>query len=291
VQIDNYTTLSLKDQVRVCCLNNIKDGAVSSWFNSKLKTIDSTSAFFMTFGMVNKKIERVAIEFSEEQLSALKSFEPEFKPELWTLDQLCRLALLLSLDPATNRSKIETLIDASDMRELVTIYKSLLFLNNAKGFIMKVVDGIRTNMIDVFDSIALNNSYPSKYFTEDAWNQVVLKAIFMERPIYKIVGLEKRNNQKLADILHDYAHERWAAGRRVTPELWRMISGYLNDEKFADLKKVIDTDVQEAKAAAIKVIEESHYSLATDWLAEQNIPKSNLSWEDIGNEVWSKNQE
>jgi hypothetical protein len=271
-------------------LYNIKDEAKSSWFKSKLETIDSSSAFFMAFGMVNKKIERVAFEISEQELSVLKSYEPEFKPELWTLDQLCRLALMLSLDPATSRSKIETLVDASDMRELVTIYKSLIFLENAKEFMMKAIDGIRTNMIDVFDSIALNNSYTSKYFSEDAWNQVILKAIFNERPIYKIVGIEERNNQKLADILHDYAHERWAAGRRVTPELWRMMSGYLNEEKFKDLKRVIETDVPEAKAAAIKVIEESNYSPATDWLTEQNIPKSTLTWEDVGNEVWSKNQ-
>lgn len=244
----------------------------------------------MTFGMVNRKIDREAIQFSEAHLSTIKSFEPAFNPELWTLDQLCRLALMLSLDTATSKSKIETLMDASDMRELVTIHKSLIFLENAEEFIMKAVDGIRTNMIDVFDSIALNNSYPSKYFSEDAWNQVILKAIFNERPIYKIVGLEKRNNQKLANILYDYAHERWAAGRRVTPELWRMMSGHLNEDKFNDLKKVIETDVPEAKEAAIKVIEESNYAPATDWLAEQNIPKSTLSWGDIGHEVWSKSQ-
>jgi hypothetical protein len=283
--------LSLKDQVIACCLDNIKEEAKSSWFKSKLENIDSSSSFFITFGMVNKKIDRTTIQFSEEQLSTLKSFEPAFNPDLWTLDQLCRLALVLSLDTASSKSKIETLVDASDMRELVTIYKSLIFLENAEEFMMKAIDGIRTNMIDVFDSIALNNSYPSKYFSEDAWNQVILKAIFNERPIYKIIGLEERNNQKLADILHDYAHERWAAGRRVTPELWRMMSGHLNEEKLSDLKKVIDTDVPEAKAAAIKVIEESSYAPATDWLAEQNIPKSALSWGDIGHDVWSKSQD
>lgn len=282
--------MSLKDQVIACCLNNIKDETKSSWFKSKLENIDSSSSFFMTFGMVNRKIDREAIQFSEAHLSTIKSFEPAFNPELWTLDQLCRLALMLSLDTATSKSKIETLMDASDMRELVTIYKSLIFLENAEEFMMKAVDGIRTNMIDVFDSIALNNSYPSKYFSEDAWNQVILKAIFNERPIYKIVGLEKRNNQKLANILYDYAHERWAAGRRVTPELWRMMSGHLNEDKFNDLKKVIETDVPEAKEAALKVIEESNYAPATDWLAEQNIPKSTLSWGDIGHEVWSKSQ-
>jgi hypothetical protein len=283
--------LSLTNQVTACCLDNITDEAKSSWFKGKLENTDSSSSFFMTFGMVNKKIDRTVIKFSEEQLSALRLCEPAFNPELWTLDQLCRLALMLSLDTATSKSKIETLVDASDMRELVTIYKSLIFLENGEEFMMKAIDGIRTNMIDVFDSIALNNSYPSKYFSEDAWNQVLLKAIFNERPIYKIVGLEERNNQKLADILHDYAHERWAAGRRVTPELWRMMSGHLNEEKFNDLKKVIDTDVPEAKAAAIKVIEESNYAPATEWLGEQNIPKSALSWGDIGHEVWSKSQD
>ena len=59
----------------------------------------------------------------------------------------------------------------------------------------------------------------------------------MERPIYQIKGIDLRKNKKLANILFDYARERWAASRRVTPELWRMIQGYLTKNQYLEMKK------------------------------------------------------
>ena len=52
---------------------------------------------------------------------------------------------------------------------------------------------------------------------------MILKAIFIERPLYKIYGLDKRMNKPLAEMLVAYVNERWAAGRDVTPELWRLV--------------------------------------------------------------------
>jgi len=282
--------LVFKDQVIQSCKNNIKDQAVSTWFSDKLETTETASAFFLAFGMVNRKVERCPVKISTSLLDRLKEKDAAFDIENWTLDQFCRLALLINLQPEDNKEKIETLLASADMREQVIIYKSLSYLPNPKDFVLNAVDGIRTNMIDVFDAIALNNAYPSNYFNESAWNQMVLKAIFMERPIYKIYGLESRKNQNLATILHDFVHERWAAGRSVTPELWRMTSGFLNTQILEDLQKVVETDTPTAKSAAIKVLEESNHPKASEWLKSKNIGKSEKSWEEIGHEVWSENQ-
>ena len=282
--------LVFKDQVIQSCKNNIKDQAVSTWFSDKLETTETASAFFLAFGMVNRKVERCPVKISTSLLDRLKEKDAAFDIENWTLDQFCRLALLINLQPEDNKEKIETLLASADMREQVIIYKSLSYLPNPKDFVLNAVDGIRTNMIDVFDAIALNNAYPSNYFNESAWNQMVLKAIFMERPIYKIYGLESRKNQNLATILHDFVHERWAAGRSVTPELWRMTSGFLNTQILEDLQKVVETDTPTAKSAAIKVLEESNHPKASEWLKSKNIGKSEKSWEEIGHEVWSDNQ-
>lgn len=282
--------LGFKDQVIQSCKDNIKDQAVSTWFSDKLETTKTASAFFLAFGMVNRKVERCQVKISTSLLDSLKEKDAAFDIDNWTLDQFCRLALLINLQPEDNKEKIETLLASADMREQVIIYKSLPFLPNPKDFVLNAVDGIRTNMIDVFDAIALNNAYPAKYFDESAWNQMVLKAIFMERPIFKIYDLESRKNQNLATILHDFVHERWAAGRSVTPELWRMTSGFLNTQILDDLQKVVETDTPTAKSAAIKVLEESNHPQAIEWLKTNNIGKSEKSWEEIGHEVWSENQ-
>ena len=272
--------LVFKDQVIQSCKDNIKDQAVSTWFSDKLETTENASAFFLAFGMINRKIERCPIKIPTSLLDGLKELDGAFNIDNWSLDQFCRLALLINLNPEGNKEKIETLLASADMREQVIIYKSLPFLPNPKGFVLNAVDGIRTN----------NNAYPSRYFDESAWNQMVLKAIFMERPIFKIYDLDARKNQKLATILHDFVHERWAAGRSVTPELWRMTSGFLNKQILEDLQKVVETGATTAKSAAIKVLEESNHLQATEWLKSKNIGKSGKSWEEIGHEVWSKNQ-
>ncbi|MFY0653578.1 MAG: EboA domain-containing protein [Cyclobacteriaceae bacterium] len=276
----------MKSNISAYCISSIEDKSAASWFESKLNTHQTISGFFLAFGMISKKISKTPISIDQALESEIKSVDPAFDQTCWTLDQFCRLALLLQLPAGENKEIIEKLLASADMREQVAIFKSLVLLDNASDFSACVVDGIRTNMIDVFDSIAHFNGFAFNYFSEDAWNQMALKAIFMERSIFYIYGIDNRKNQKLADILHDYVHERWSAGRAVNPELWRMISGYMNDEILEDLKKVIATDTETAKAAAIKVITESSNTNATNWLSEKGLAPSEKSWDDIGHEVW-----
>ncbi len=278
---------TLKEQIIEYCTSQLGDESTVRWFTDKLTTLDSPPKFFLAFGMVSRKVEKLPLALPKNLQQALCEKNTGFSPELWTLDEFCRLAFLLKLPTSTNHNTIETLLASADMREQVAIYKSLCFLENAEAFVLNAIDGIRTNMIDVFDAIALNNGFARKHFSEDPWNQMVLKAIFMERPIFRIDGLDERKNEKLAGILHDFAHERWAAGRLVTPELWRMMPGFVNDSIATDLKKVIDSDTPTAKKAAIKALAQSDHPGAAEWLTDEGLSEPNISWNEIGHEVWS----
>ncbi|MFT5885562.1 MAG: hypothetical protein ACI9IP_002022 [Arcticibacterium sp.] len=272
----------LRESVLQCCLDNIKDDSKREWFQKRFETLNDQHSFFLSFGMVNRKFEESQITMTSALQNQLKSINSAFSIDSWTLVEFCRLAFLLFLETENRKDKIIKLLSSADRKEQVLLYKSFQFLANAAEFQLSVIDGIRTNMIDVFDAIALEDVYPFKYFGEDSWNHMVLKAIFMERPLYKILGLDERSNSKLAGILQDFAHERWAAGRAVTPELWRLMSGFLNDSIIKDLHKVIETDSEIAKLAAIKVLEENNNPETDNWLRTQGVSSQNVTWDEIG---------
>jgi hypothetical protein len=269
------------------CIRQLDDDRLSTWLSDRHQHADISKAFFINFGLIGRKIPRKTVQLDNRLLNRLQLVNPGFDPAKWTVDDLCRLSLMLSLSTGINKNIIGTLLAAADMREQVIIYRSLPFLPNAEDFVLLAVDGIRTNMIDVFDAIALDNIYPFRHFTDDAWNQMVLKAIFMERPVYRILGIDERRSDKLAGILFDFVHERWSAGRLVTPELWRLVRGHLNPAIFSDLKKVIGENAELATQAAIKAMEESGYQDALQWLQKKNL-SSTLSWEQIGKRIIKK---
>ena len=68
---------------------------------------------------------------------------------------------------------------------------------------------------------------------------MVLKALFVGSELGPIAGLDDRANPELARILIDYARERWAAGRPVTPELWRPVMPFADDREIkAELDRI-----------------------------------------------------
>ena len=52
-------------------------------------------------------------------------------------------------------------------------------------------------------------------------------------------------------MLGDYAHERWAAGRPVSPELWRCVGPFASGALLDDLARVLDSGTPPERAAAL----------------------------------------
>jgi len=281
--------VNLSELIKEYCLKQIQDEKIKNWLDQKLNMIKSDQEFFISFALVNKKIPRDHLQPTLEQIKNFHRANCEFTIENWRLDQLCRLSLLMNY-PLLNLRNLTKLISVADTQEQITIYKSIFYLENASQYTPLVVDGIRTNIIDIFDAIALKNLYPTKYFSEDQWNQMVLKAIFMERPIYQIKDIDLRRNEKLAHILFDYARERWAASRLVTPELWRMIRGYLTKDQFLEMKKQMGESIKPHQESMLKLIQESKLYNTQQWINVHSVQLENISWDKIGSDFFYKNQ-
>lgn len=187
----------------------------------------------------------------------------------WSPQQLARAWWLLELPASDEQSyynQIESLFSAAEMNEQVALYAALPLLAHGERFALRASEGVRTSIGLVFDAIALDNPYPSTYMEEAPWNQLVLKAFFMDRPIDRIYGLDKRNNRSLANILSDYAHERWAASRPVDPWLWKSVAPFIDEGIFPDIVKLSQSTEEGERKAAVLVLAETDYPEARRFL-------------------------
>lgn len=243
--------------------------------NTQLILDDETgNKFVLTYSLIFRFISNDEISWEAEELAYLEEIYPYFDKNLWNKHSLCRVLIMTQLSLSNNKAILQKLLESATFKEQVDLYKSLFFLDNAKDLVYLIEDGIRTNATDVLEAIALNNPFGAKFLTDDAWNQLVLKAIFTERPLYKIYGLNDRKNEKLALILNDFIHERWSANRTISPEVWQLIEGFPHPTILATAKEA----ASKANNLELKAI--NRITNNTSLTSSEN----KMFWEQIGQE-------
>ena len=184
---------------------------------------------------------------------------------------------------------LKALIGTADLREQVAIFSAFPLLPHPAALVEFATDGLRSNIIDIFDSISLNNPFASENFTDEAWNQMVLKAIFITRPLYRIVGHGERTNLALAEAISDLAHERWAAGRTINPEAWRSCTNFLDERISGDIAKMAGSSEANDRSAAALVVSTAEGKLDSlkDRLSKEiaAIESGELTWHSLGQTV------
>lgn len=271
------------------------------WLHQRAERIGREKAdrlFYLTFSAVPRFLGKQSPRSDSDLLAVANALRPGFRPRGWTADRIARVWLLLQLPHEEEEAfvrKVEMLFSTADMGELVALYSSLPLLPYPERFTDRATEGIRTNMVVVFDAIALDNPYPADFLTEDAWNQMVLKAAFMDRPLYRIIGIEARANPKLASIISDYAHERWAAGRIVSPELWRPVGPFLNKALLEDINRLFRSENPLDRQAAALACHQSQLPAARDLLSQhpslrETIASGAISWDILAQQWWQKKE-
>lgn len=255
----------------------------------KLQTKEGKTAFVSAFTAMPRHTGKAALILTKEEIQGISHLQPGFTLQNYTLDRLARVWLLMHFpaeDKTTYINTISQLFKAAEMNELVALYGSLPLLSYPEEWVKQCSDGIRSNIGLVLEAIMCDNPYPSINLDQAAWNQLVLKAFFTEKPVNRIIGLEDRTNQLLASILSDYAHERWAAGRTVDPQLWRLTAKFIDERIFADLKKVFEEGSTVEKTAAALTCYQSGY-LPAKLLLDQDpelrsaIESNKVNWDHL----------
>ncbi len=262
------------------------------WLREKaaaLKADASGKAFFAIFSAAARHAGKETLALSATDLAFAQDLVPGWNPANWTCIEAARAHILLALpyEPAENYARIlDQALETADLGETLALQKSLPLLPHPLKHYDRACLGARSNMKAVFEAVALDNPFPARYFDEGAWNQLVLKAIFVEAPLRRIYGIDERANPILARMLVDYAHERWAAGRVITPELWRSVGPFADKSMLEDLQKVVETGTlpeKRAGALALKAcpLPEAQSLLSAQGAWVKEVEEGSINWENL----------
>jgi len=251
------------------------------------KSLKSNSGkdLFITLGMIPRLLSRQDLNLSADELAQAESARAGWDPSQWSIAGSARIfvtAKLAQSDEAFGK-QYQDLCRTADVSESIELYSALPLLPQSPQIDSQVGEGLRTNMRAVFESIAHRNPYPRETFDENRWNHMVLKALFVDSTLAPIQGLDERANDQLAGILCDYAHERWAANRPVTCELWRCVGPFATGKRLEDLHRVLKEDDVDAQRAAAIALSQSPDNEAAKVLAsyaelDDAVRSGNIAW-------------
>ena len=228
-----------------------------AWFDGQIAKLGKKPAdkdVYLALGYAGRRLGKRDLDLTPDDIAAAQAVRPGWDPRDWSVDQAARLAFVLSSfdgDAMRFKLRLEQLFRTADIGELIAFYRGLPLYPAPKMHVARAGEGARSAMQPVFEAVAHRNPYPVEEFDENAWNHMVLKALFIGSRLDPIQGLDQRNNPALTQMLCDYAHERWAAGRPVTPELWRCVGPFADGPALADLERVLTTgrDAEQQAAA------------------------------------------
>ncbi|MEB8330380.1 EboA domain-containing protein [Flavobacteriaceae bacterium KMM 6897] len=276
-------------QELVKVLRHHRDTNLLKWLEEKIDAISSNKSskdLYLTYSLIASKINTKEVLNIPLGPNNVIQYLKAHNANLLQIGRVYLLIRVLEADEEFFFKKVENIIQVSDTGELSTFLKFLILMPNSGNYKNVAVEALRTNIATIFDAISLKNPYPSMFFNDQQWNQMYLKAAFMERDLSQIMDIDKRANKDLARIISDYAHERWAASRKVDPYFWRPVGKFLSDALLDDMKRLLQSENEKENMAAALTCSISENPQAKELLdnypnLKNKIESGLISWNNI----------
>ena len=217
------------------------EGKALGWLKEAVREIGEGSSsvrFAGLYARASRFARSTGLELNDKELRAAGQAIEGWSPERWTLRDAVRGALLLSRPDLTEEAGavvVEDVFRYADVGETIALCRSLALLPEPGRFVGRAREGCRSNMRSVFEATALDTPYPFAHFDDGAWNQLVIKCVFLEAPLWRLYGLDQRLSKELARMALDLVEERRSAGRTVQPELWLALGEHAGKRGLAAL--------------------------------------------------------
>lgn len=240
-------------------------------------------------GLASRKVGKSDLALTPAEIEASRAVRPNLDPSDWSIDQATRILFALdrsSMPTLTFAESLDRLWQSTEIAEQIALLRGLPLYPFPGSCVPRAAEGIRSAMQPVFEAVAHRNPFPFEQFSEAQWNQMVLKALFIGSRLAPIQGLDQRRNPELAATLMDYVHERWAAGRSVSPELWRCVGAFARREDVDDMAVLLDSKDRAEAAAAALALSECPLLEARDTLSRapalwEAVKTKRLTWDTI----------
>jgi hypothetical protein len=206
------------------------------WFHDALQTIAASDQVIEDLGLYSAMAKRkLGSDPLHNATSCATVIDTTFSPldiHRWSSADAARLILLMSAvegEPELAENIILSYYKMGDESEHIALVRGLIFFAPGEYLTKLALDIGRTNNLEVLAALTLDNPYPACFYSEQAFNQMVLKALFLGLAIERIEGIQQRANPDLTRMCENYVVEREAAGRTVPSDIWLAIGPFASD--------------------------------------------------------------
>jgi hypothetical protein len=203
----------------------VRQGPAAESFDGLVASASSPQSvpFRAAYASVERRLKKVGEQAPPVPAELRELARPHFGLTDWVRAAL--LATALEASPERRLESALALFEGGELGEQESLLRTLSFLPEPALYVPVAELGVRTNAQRLFAAIAAENPYPARHFGALQFNQMVLKAVFVEVSVLRIEGLAERRTPELARMAEAYASERRAAGRPVPEDIARILGG------------------------------------------------------------------
>jgi hypothetical protein len=207
------------------------DAAGTAWLHrgcvAAADTVTSADAFLEVFATAARRLGRAAVQPSADESARLRAVGVTWPTAGWGLDEMVRALLLMLAARSLPVDRLDHIVEecyrTGDNRERHAVLRALPFLPGSERILAVGVEACRSSVQSVFESIACENPFPAARFPDLNFNQMVLKVLFTDVRLERVLGLDARVTPELRRMAAGYASERRAAGRSLPIDIGRLI--------------------------------------------------------------------
>ena len=238
---------------------------------SEIRSGVDATRFSQLIAMASRHARRrIALDPTPDELTLARTAQIDINIAHWNQLEALRILLVLSHRDLEQQAFVEALEQCfryADEGELCALYRALPLLPNGERFTWRAGEGCRSNMRSIFEAVACDSQFPAAHFDDVAWRQLIMKAVFLNAPLWRVYGLDTRLSPELARMALDFVDERRSANRPIPPQLWLCLGTHGGERALEALRTELRRgDLLGRRAALLALARAGQLPKVHQWL-------------------------